>query len=307
MRYFIKSILLYIPACCLIYVLLVCIWGELVPGAFRTNLVVENKYENTSMRLHDVREYKDVDILFLGSSRAYSTFDTRVYEGMAYSAFNLGTSSQTPIQTRILLERYLEDLNPELIIYEVSPSTFSSDGIESSVDIIANGKSDLQTIKMGIKAKHLKAFNTLIFRLYSRVLKKEKLIDPENPDYDTQYIKGGFLESDQIEFKPIKVASFPKVEKMNQNQVMAFEKILDMINLRHSQLILLQVPFAPSTYTSHQAINPAFDHQMEQYGVYYNLNESMQLVDTLHFRDELHLNLNGVRLVNERIISMLDL
>jgi hypothetical protein len=307
MRYFIKSILLFIPACSLTYILLICIWGELVPATFRTNLVVENRYENTSMRLHDVKDYKDIDILFLGSSRAYSGFDTRLYESMGYSAFNLGTSSQTPVQTKVLLKRYLDVLNPELIIYEVSPSMFSSDGVESSTDIIANGKWDLHAIKMGFNTRHLKVLNTLIFRIYTQTFKRGKEASPEDPDYDKRYIKGGFLESDQMEFKAIKLASFPQIEKMNNDQVIAFETILDMINPRHSQVILLQVPFTPSKYESHQAINPVFDHQMEQYGAYYNLNETMHLVDTIHFRDELHLNLDGVKEVNERIINMLNL
>jgi len=289
------------------YVLLVCLWGEFIPKAFSTNLTVENRYENTSMRLHDVKGYEDIDILFLGSSRAFSGFDTRMYERIGYSSFNLGTSSQTPIQTEVLLERYLDVLNPELIIYEVSPSMFSSDGVESSTDIIANGKCDLHAIKMGYNTRHLKVFNTLIFRIYTRIFKKDKMPEPGTLNFDRRYIKGGFLESDQTEYIPLKLASSPQVENLNNDQINEFKLILDMISSRKIQLILVQVPFAPSKYESHQAINPVFDYQMEQYGAYYNLNETMHLIDTIHFRDDFHLNMRGVRLLNGNIIDMLNL
>ena len=307
MRQFIKSLLLYIPVCCLTYILLVCIWGEFIPVAYRTNLSIENRNQNTSMRLHDLSNYEDIDILFLGSSRAFSGFDTRMYERLGYSAFNMGTSSQTPIQTKVLLERYLDVLKPELIIFEVSPSMFSSDGVESSTDIIANGRCDMAAVKMGIKSRHIKVLNTLIFRLYTKTFKRNTEPEAKRLNYDRRYMEGGFLESDQMEYKPLKLASVPRIENMNPDQIKEFEYILDMIKSRQTRLILLQVPFTPDKYESHHAINPVFDQQMNQYGEYYNLNETMHLVDTIHFRDDFHLNLTGVGLLNERVIHMLDL
>ena len=131
--------------------------------------------------------------------------------------------------------------------------------------------------------------------------------EPKKLDYDRRYIKGGFLVSEQTKYKPLKLASPPQVENLNPNQIKAFESILDMISTREPGLILFQVPFARDKYESHQAINPVFDRQMNQYGRYYNLNETMHLVDTIHFRDEFHLNLTGVSLLNDEIIDLLSL
>ncbi len=94
---------------------------------------------------------------------------------------------------------------------------------------------------------------------------------------------------------------------MNPDQVKAFESILEIIKPQESSLILLQVPFAQDKYESHRDINPVFDQQMNEYGEYYNLNETMHLVDTIHFRDEFHLNLIGVSLLNVEIIDLLSL
>jgi len=77
-----------------------------------------------------------VDILFLGSSHSYRGFNPQYFSG--YKTFNLGSSAQTPIQTNLLLKRYLHQLNPKTIVYEVYPISLSIDGVESSSDIIAN-------------------------------------------------------------------------------------------------------------------------------------------------------------------------
>ena len=82
------------------------------------------------------RKIKNVDVLFLGSSHAYRGFDPRIFRKRGYSSFNLGSSAQTPSQTKVWLKRYLKHLNPKIVIYEVYPGTFSSDGIEASLDLV---------------------------------------------------------------------------------------------------------------------------------------------------------------------------
>jgi hypothetical protein len=122
-------------------------------------------------RISDLKKYKNVDILFLGSSRAYRVFDTRIYAKQGYYSFNLGSSSQTPIQTKLLMKRYLKQLNPKLIVYAVDPNAFS-DGVESAMDIIANDKNDRESLKMLAKINHLKVFNTLIYGYYKDYIHK---------------------------------------------------------------------------------------------------------------------------------------
>ena len=80
-------------------------------------------------RLKEVKTVKNVDILFLGSSHTYRGFDTSIFHDCGYSAFNLGSSSQTPIQTLTLANRYLKQLNPKLVVLEVYPGNFTGDGV----------------------------------------------------------------------------------------------------------------------------------------------------------------------------------
>ena len=98
-------------------------------------LIIElDSYGHMYSRISEIKNQEDVDILFLGSSHAYRGFDTRIFLENGYKSFNLGSSAQTPTQTKVLVERYLGSLNPELVIYEVYPKTFTMDGVESSLD-----------------------------------------------------------------------------------------------------------------------------------------------------------------------------
>ena len=72
--------------------------------------------------IDEAKEVKNVDILILGSSHSYLGIDTRTFNNIGYSAFNLGTTAQTPIQTELLLNRYLNSINPKIIVNKIIAS-----------------------------------------------------------------------------------------------------------------------------------------------------------------------------------------
>ncbi|NHW60088.1 hypothetical protein HA378_33495, partial [Escherichia coli] len=80
------------------------------------------------------------------SSHAYRGFDTRVFSKNGISSFNLGSSSQSPINTQVLLKQYLDRIKPKMIVYEVYAGTLSADGVESSLDMLSNNKIDVNAI-----------------------------------------------------------------------------------------------------------------------------------------------------------------
>ena len=76
------------------------------------------------------------------------------------------SSGQTPIQAEIMLKRYLDQLNPQVVIIEVNPYAFTSDGVESALDLIANDANDWLSIEMTFRLNHLKVYNTLIYGMF---------------------------------------------------------------------------------------------------------------------------------------------
>ena len=154
MKEFLKHTLLFICLLSFLYAGCVFLSGLIFPSSTTRNLKYPlGSYGHLNSRVKDIKNHSDVDVLFLGSSHAYRGFDPRIFKKHGITSFNLGSSSQTPIQTEILLNRYLNSLNPKLVVYEVYPGFLRNDGVESALDLIANDKIDFLTIKMSLNLK----------------------------------------------------------------------------------------------------------------------------------------------------------
>ena len=102
-------------------------------GILRNVKYMPQMWDFSRERLTEASRTKDVDILFLGSSHCYRTFDTRFYASRGLRTFNLGTSNQTPLQSEMLLHLYLDTLRPRMVVLEVHPDVVGNDGVESSI------------------------------------------------------------------------------------------------------------------------------------------------------------------------------
>jgi hypothetical protein len=222
---------------------------------------------------------------------------------MGYNTFNLGSSAQTPIQTKVLLNRYLDDLNPALIIYEVFPGTFISDGVQSSLDIIANDENDLHSLDMVFKIGNIKTFNTFMYASARDIFNLNKSFEEAVKKGSDTYTSGGYVEKELRFNKPSKMES--KEISLNENQLESFSDIVHMIKENDIELILVYAPITKVKYESFRN-NKYFDSIMNQYADYYNFNEMMSLNDALHFYDAHHLNQNGVELFNEKLIEVIE-
>ncbi len=168
MTFFLKRVLIFTSIASIGYCIVFLLWTNLVPfQAFKKNLNYKmGSYGSMFTRIQEADTTRDVDILVLGSSHAYRGFDPRIFEEYGIKLFNLGPSNQTPKQANILVKKYLDQMSPELVIYEVYPGIFQGDGLESSLDLIANGPLNSDLISMTISLNHVKAYNAMIKRLY---------------------------------------------------------------------------------------------------------------------------------------------
>ena len=125
MKQFVSDILKFIGLASIIYLSGIFVWGKFIPQKLKPNLqYIQGAYGFINTRAKEARISDGVDVLILGSSHAYRGFDVRIFGEAGYKTFNLGSSSQSPIQTYLLLKRYLDLLKPKLVIYEVYPTTF---------------------------------------------------------------------------------------------------------------------------------------------------------------------------------------
>ena len=254
--------------------------------------------------MQEVKTYNDVDILFLGSSHTYRGFDVRKFDSLGLKTFNLGTGAQTPIQTKALLKRYIKQLNPKMIIYEVSPILFSYEPVESTLDLIANDVNDIFTLEMVLDINHIKTYNTAIYSTYRDIMNLNKDYKEDTIRAYDLYIPGGYVQRMMDRFKYIKHDK--KILEPMSIQVNAFHDNIKMIGKLGIELILVQTPITSSLYKAH-TLNEEFDKQMEDLGIYYNFNKIIQLDDSIHFYDAHHLNQDGVDVFNTALISELGL
>ncbi len=276
-----------------------------MPRIIKSNVNYIGSYGHLFSRLSELKELKNeeaLDILFIGSSPTYRGFDPRIFSDHGLKTFNLGSTAQTPIQTNILLKRYLKNLNPKTVIIEVNPVAFEIDGVESSVDIIANDKNDLHSLKMALKLNNIKTYNTLINSFICDLLGLNNSFEELVIRKNDKYVSGGFVEKQIDYYKPTKIKK--KDISINQYQLESFDKIVKTLKSKNIEVILVHVPITKVKYSSYTNIS-YFDSLMKGYSKYYNFNEIVSLNDSLHFYDQSHLNQNGVVIFNEKLIDVL--
>ena len=77
MRRLIRNTILFTLVAVAAYLLLLCLLGDC--GWVRTARTEMGNRGFLNSRVKDIRNYHNVDVLFLGSSHSYRTFDTRYY------------------------------------------------------------------------------------------------------------------------------------------------------------------------------------------------------------------------------------
>ena len=300
---FVKDILAFVCYCVAVYIVFLMLWGKLLPGLLGPNLRdFKGGYGHTYSRLKEAHNYGEVDVLFLGSSHSYRGFDPRVFSKRGINTFNLGSSAQTPLQSEMLLRKYYSSLKPKRVVFEMYPSNFSSDGVESSLDIVSNCNNDIESFKMVLRTNHLKVYNSWLFNILNEsIFGDEGFIEPVSKAEDT-YVSGGYVER-EMEFGSNLVYD-SVIIKFNEIQTSAFHRLVTFCEEKDMELILV---FAPITSYNYNAIGnmESVDSLMDVGKVYIDFNGKVDLDDSLHFYDAHHLNQKGVELFNQEMVNFL--
>ena len=257
-------------------------------------------YGHLHARLREAATTGPVDVIFLGSSHAYRQLDPRIFAGAGIRSFNLGSGSQSPLQSELLLRRYLDQLRPRLVVMDVFSSTFVGDGAESTVDLIASDDRDDNYWPLFWQAPRLIVLNAMLLDYFDRVAGIDPGPQPRRIKDDT-YVAGGFVERDPVFYG--REQGGPKMDPpVNPLQMAAFERLLALLAARDIPVLLVRSPVT-GDYRRIQGRRESFDRLMAGYGDYLNFNERLPLVDTLHFYDDNHLNQLGVPIYNEALID----
>lgn len=303
MKKFLLRLFLFIPLLLAAYPLVLCPLGN--AEAARAGRFTVGGYDHLLSRMQELREVEDVDVLFLGSSHSYRTFDTRYYAQRGLRTFNLGSSNQTPAQTEVLLADYLDQLHPRLAVFEVHPDVMDNDGIESMVDMMLNAPITAASTRMALTSGNMKVVNSWIYGLYRNRLNRRFYQQHEDSVIiDFAYIQGGYVEVGHKEFVP---QEFDSVHiSLRPKQLAALRRCLEMLTERGIPFLLVEVQDAEQ-YRKAVTNHGWFEQQMSALGPYcYQL---LPLSDSTDFYDNNHLYKTGIEKYNEflygRIMQML--
>lgn len=300
----IKRGLLFLGFAVVVYFLLMLVTLAFAPASFKRNINFRmGSYGHMHSRMKEVKVKKDVDLLLLGSSHTYRGFDTRIFEDEGWSCFNLGSSSQSHIQTQVLLKRYLKRLHPKWVIYEVYPGTFETDGVESSTDLLSNDRVSRHSLALLVKTPGIKVMNTFVAGLWYDWLGKKGTFEEDPKKGLDIYIPGGYVEMALAHYQP-EGDSTTRKWVLREKQLRAFRQNLNLLRANGAEVLLVQAPITQGLYHSYTN-NAAFDSTMQVHGRYYNFNDLMQVNDSLHFFDRDHLNQLGVEAFNRRLMDLL--
>lgn len=306
MEQFLKNGVLFALFTAIGYIALTIVWGSVMPYNYlRPNLNYRmGSYGHMFSRVQEAEKARQVDVLVMGSSHAYRGFDPRIFETAGIDLFNFGSSSQTPLQSKVLLERYIDSIGAGTVILEVYPALFGSDGVESTLDLIANTPIDCSTFELVRKVNHIKTWNTFIYGIVMECIGKREAFEEKAQKKEDLYISNGYVEKELSYFDGEMKDSY-SLSEFNPEQFQYFEETLHLLKERGTEVILIFAPITQKLYNTFDRIDD-FEARMEDYPVpYYNFNERLELKDSLHFYDGHHLNQRGVEIFNQAVIELL--
>ncbi len=261
----------------------------------------------TLQRFREITAYDDLDILFVGSSHCYRSFDPRLFAQAGLKTFNIGSTGQTPLNSYYLLRKYLSEVNPGLVVFEVFPHILQNDGFKSFVDVARNTPLSGEVVAMGLRTGNPHALNVCA-AVYLRRLLKPLEQERQHPEKDEHYVEGGYVERNQTGNDGDRYRGSLSV---NPQQMRYLKKAIELVTSRNSRILLVTQPLPLSTRNgtaNYAAVNEQVRQLAGKCGVpYIDFNDRLVLDDRLHFFDWHHLNAEGVRLFNRQVLELVEL
>ena len=309
-----RSVLLYglgLGAAYLLTVAVLANLGSHLPPAIRARLNVPlniaRRGDSTLLRFREIEEQKDLDVLFLGSSHCYRTFDPRFFSRHGLRTFNMGSTAQAPLNTYHLLKKHLPRLSPRVVVQEVYFGVLESSGYESLLDLLENTPLDRTLVDIAVGTGDFRALNGVLVRAFDLTRPPLQEVAPAMYSGDL-YVSGGFVERlrpksdwDPPTARPIE----PRDEQLDYLVACAA-----LARTRGARVVWVIQPMPTETlarYPNLEAVRTLQRRTAEAAGVpLWDFNVKMDLGDRGYYFDDDHLNQQGVERLNAKLLVELE-
>ncbi len=306
----IKNILIFLVCSFSIYISILFL---LVRLQYKNSRLIYSAVDATSVkggdnyrRFHEFDVDKNYDLIILGSSHAYRGYDIHNFDSIGLKSYNLGSSAQSIGLTNILAKNLINKKNTKRVILEIYQNSFVKNKatLEDASILIANVKENGLAFKIALNNNDVRSYNHFFIRVLSDTQMPKKSID------DGDYYKGYCSTNKKI----INVDSITKAIKTNpkswKNSEIDTDKLKDLdmlIKYLKSESIKAVVCSHYTPIETDRFIEKLVSSQIEKVcnanGVkYLNYMFKHNINTQNNFSDHHHLNMNGVKNYNLRLI-----
>jgi hypothetical protein len=270
-----------------------------VPVIFRSTQ--GNVFEGglTYKKFREFDKNAKYDIIVLGSSHAYRGYDPAIFESYGYNMYNLGSSAQSLLASYVIARNYINRDNCRTVIIDLYDRIFKTSSIESLSDVTQNVSSDFAAAELCARSGDLRAINMFTLRMFC------KLDEPMNGD--TLELDRGF----QASRKQLVLPGNPKdVDYVSNRETLRyFMKLIQYLEKEGINVILAEHPL-PQVYTIPEYRHRIFSEDIRKitdpYKIpWYDLMNDSTMTGIQYYADENHLNYEGVKKYNHKLIKML--
>ena len=163
-----KRILTFLLLAAAVYIAAVAALANIKPNGspliYRTASYYIWPGGTTWMQFHEFAPHRRYDAVIVGSSHAYRGYDPAVFAQRGFRVFNLGSSSQTPLNSYWLIRAFLDSTNAPLVIFDAYDTAAAISGFESTMDLGQNQPSNEAAIGMAWSQRDLRMVNMLAVR-----------------------------------------------------------------------------------------------------------------------------------------------
>jgi hypothetical protein len=241
---------------------------------------------------------KKYDILFLGSSHCYRSFNPAIFEEGGYSCYNIGSSSQAPLNSYAILEQTIH--NCKHVIFEVYPVAGNLTGTEAYYSMACSGIPYSLLAPMALELNNLRCYN---------ILSIKQFIDHTNGDkeYNIKSHYKGYVETNDSLKRTVNYEEIILKKTILDEQIKYVKKIANLCKENNVALTFVYAPIPKELKLTNESY---FLKKINEVALSNHLNfidsgRNHNLNSKDHFFDNDHMNNNGVKLFNKSLIKIL--
>ncbi len=246
--------------------------------------------------LEEIDINKKYDFLFLGSSHCYRCFDPAIFKEHGFETYNLGSSSQTPLNSYVLLSNYIQCTKS--VILEVYPVAFNLTGEESFLSMNASVTDYSLLAQTAWHLNSLRDYNALTIKPF---------IDDYNKDkpFNIVHSKNGYVSTLDSLKVDIAYDNFVLNADDIEKQIVYLNKIMEVCKQNNCKLYLAYapVPQLHVLFGEENFITAINTFVSKNNIVFFNYGRNHTLDSKNNFFDDDHLNQSGVNLFNNWVIK----